>query len=76
MIQGKLFYDTGIDRYNFYYKDKRETREYGGIHCGETFECCLKEVWIPTRMEMDFGGQWYLVGLPGLRLDGRAIRMM
>ena len=49
-------------------------RDYGGIHCGEVFEFRLNEVWIPARVEMGADREWYLVGLPGLRLDGLEVR--
>lgn len=50
----------------------REQGEEGKIHCGEGFEVLLNDVWVPTRMEM--AGEWYFVGLPGLKLDGLTVR--
>lgn len=39
MKQGTLFYDKKSDRYNFHYTDEdSDSRDYGGIHCGEVFE--------------------------------------
>lgn len=70
--QGRLFYDREIGRYNFHYKDEGEEYDYGGIHCGEVFEVYLNDVWVPARMEM--AGDWYLIGLPGLKLDGLMVR--
>ena len=71
MKQGTLFYDKESRRYNFHYIDEDgDKRDYGGIHCGEVFEFRLNEVWIPARVEMGMDREWYLVGLPGLKLDG------
>ena len=36
----------------------------------EVSEFRLNEVWIPARVEMDMDREWYLVSLPGLKLDG------
>ena len=47
-------------------------RDYEGIHCGEVFEFQLNGVWVPARVEMS--EDWYLVGLPGLKLDGLEVR--
>ena len=44
----------------------------GGIHCGEVFEFCLNDVWVPARVEMY--EDWYLVGLPGLKMEGLEVR--
>ena len=72
MKQGTLFYDRESGRYNFHYTDEDgDRRDYGGIHCGEVFEFCLNDVWVPARMEMGMDDRWYLVGLPGLALDVR-----
>ena len=62
MKQGTLFYDKQSGRYNFHYTDEDgDRRDYGGIHCGEVFEFCMDD-------------KWYLVGLPGLTLDGLEVR--
>ena len=75
MKQGTLFYDRKSDRYNFHYTDEDgDKRGYGGIHCGEVFEFKLNDIWVPARVEMGMDNQWYLVGLPGLRLDGLEVR--
>lgn len=71
MKQGTLFFDKDSARYSFLYKDGDE-RDYGGIHCGEVFEFKLNSVWVPVRVEM--AEDWYLVGLPGLKLDGLEVR--
>lgn len=73
MKQGTLFYDKECGRYNFIYKDEDgDDRDYGGIHCGEVFEFKLNDVWVPARMEMN--ADWYLVGLPGLNINGLEVR--
>lgn len=73
MKQGTLFYDKDSGRYNFNYKDDDgDIRDYGGIHCGEVFEFKLNDIWVPARVEM--GEDWYLVGLPDLKLEGLEVR--
>lgn len=73
MKQGTLFYDKDSGRYNFHYKDEDgDERDYGGIHCGEVFDFKLNGVWIPARVEI--ADSWYLVGLPGLKLNGLEVR--
>ena len=72
MKQGKLFYDKSCGRYNFYYKEGGLEMDYEGIHCGEAFEFNLNGIWVPARVEMD--DDWYLVGLPGLMLEGLEVR--
>jgi len=75
MKQGALYYDEQSDRYNFYYFDADGDRcNYGGIHCGEVFEFKLNDNWVPARVELNMERQWYLVGLPGLKLDGLEVR--
>ncbi len=55
-----MFYDKECGGYNFHYIDEDgDNRDYGGIHCG--------------KMGMD--REWYLVGLPGLKLDGLEVRV-
>lgn len=72
MKQGTLFCDKEMGRYNFCYEDDDMVKNYGGIHCGEVFEFYLNDVWVPARIEM--GNDWYLVGLPGLKLEGLEVR--
>lgn len=63
---GNLFYDkeSGFDLESF----------YGGLHCGECFEVLIKkDTWEEVRIEM--AEEWYLVGLPGVRLDGLTVRI-
>lgn len=76
MKQGTLFYDNESERYNFHYIDGNGNKcDYGGIHCGEVFEFKLNDVWIPARVEMGNDRKWYLVGLPGLKLDGLEVKV-
>lgn len=72
MKQGKLFYDKDCGRYNFNYKEDGIEMDYEGIHCGEVFEFNLNGVWVPARVEMN--DDWYLVGLPGLKLERLEVR--
>lgn len=74
MKQGILFYDDEIGRYNFHYIEGGVEMDYEGIHCGELFQIHINNVWITARIEMDTNDQWYLVGLPGLKLDGLEVR--
>ena len=60
MKQGTLFYDKQSGRYNFHYTDEDGDRR--------------DDVWVPARMEMGMDDKWYLVGLPGLTLDGLEVR--
>lgn len=34
----------------------------------------LNGVWVPTRVEMGCDREWYLAGLPGVKLDGLEVR--
>lgn len=72
MMQGKLFYDRSCGRYNFYYMDEGIEMDYEGIHCGEVFEFKVNGVWVPARVEIC--DDWYLVGLPGVKLEGMEVR--
>lgn len=68
--KGALHYDRGSGRYDIHFKDGSY---YGGLHCGECLDIRLNEVWVPSRIEID--DDWYLVGLPGLRLEGLNVRI-
>lgn len=67
---GNLFYDAKSGRYDirfgmdFYYE---------GLLCGECFDVKVEDTWVPVRIEMD--DEWYLVGLPNVRLDGLTVRI-
>ena len=45
---------------------------YGGLHCGDCFDVEMDGDWVPVRIEMD--DDWYLVGVPKIRLDGLTVR--
>ncbi len=34
----------------------------------------LNGVWVPARVEMGDDRKWYLVGMPGLELDGLEVK--
>ena len=61
MITGRLGYNSDNDRYGLLVSD---LWEHIGFHCGETLEVMVDRKWIPTRMEMNMAGEWYLVGTP------------
>lgn len=67
---GSLFYDAEIGRYDIRFGI---ASFYGGLHCGECFDVKVKDAWVPVRIEM--ADDWYLVGLPAVRLDGLTVRM-
>ncbi|NCB92410.1 MAG: hypothetical protein EOM40_07535 [Clostridia bacterium] len=70
MKQGVLVYDTEIKR-----MDVRFGLEdyYGGLHCGTCMDVFLGNRWHPTRIE--YGEDWYLVGIPTSSLTGLRVRM-
>ena len=45
---------------------------YGGLHCGDCLDVEMDGDWVPVRIEMD--EDWYLVGVPELRLEGLTVR--
>lgn len=49
--------------------------ETGAITAASIAERFLNsEVWIPARVDMGDDRKWYLVGLPGLKLDGLEVK--
>lgn len=50
--------------------DRLAIDEWTEFHCGDLISLKLCDKWITTRIEMNGAGQWYAVGLPGLRLAG------
>lgn len=68
--EGALFYDRTSGRYDICFGPEEY---YGGLHCGECFDVKVQGEWIPVRIEME--DDWYLVGLPNIRLDGLIVRM-
>lgn len=68
--EGALWFDKASGRYDIRFGLEEY---YGGLHCGECFEVKAEEGWIPVRIEM--ADDWYLVGLPNIKLDGLIVRM-
>ncbi len=76
MTTGILSYNSSNDRYgvlvmDLWYND--------GLHCGESLDVWDydKEQWIPTRIEMRWKNEWYLVDTPysGTALEGLKVRV-
>ncbi len=67
---GNLFYDAESGRYDIRFG---MDSYYEGLHCGECFDVKVEDTWVPVRIEMD--DEWYLVGLPNVRLDGLTVRI-
>ena len=72
MREGVLMFDPDSER-----MDARFDVEdyYGGLHCGERMEVYLKGKWQPSRIEMNFKGNWYLVGIDTDNLVGLRVRI-
>ena len=70
MKQGALLYNPTNNR-----MDIRFNLEdyYGGLHCGTGMEVKHDKKWVPTRIE--FGDQWYLVGIETDQLPGLIVRI-
>lgn len=69
MKEGTIFFDSGLNRMNICFYDGSE---YGGLHCGETFDVLLNGQWIPARIEK--ADDWYLVGVAASQLIGLTVR--
>ena len=72
MRQGVLIYDSRSERMDIRFGIEEY---YGGLHCGETMEVFVKNQWRPTRIEMSFEGDWYLVGVKTDSLVGLRVRV-
>ena len=72
MRQGVLIYDSRSERMDIRFGIEEC---YGGLHCGETMEVFVKNQWKPTRIEMSFEGDWYLVGVKTDSLVGLRVRV-
>ena len=68
--EGNLYYDKSSGRYDIRFDVESY---YGGLHCGDCFDVEVDGRWIPVRIEMD--DDWYLVGVPEIRLDGLAVQV-
>ena len=75
-MTGILGYNSSNDRYGLLVCD---LWEIDGFHCGETLDVWdyEQERWIPTRVEMHYPNEWYLVGTPfsGQALEGLRVRV-
>ncbi len=70
MKQGALLYNPENNRMDIRFNLKDY---YGGLHCGTGMEVLLDKKWVPTRIE--FGDQWYLVGIETDQLPGLIVRI-
>lgn len=61
MKQGRLGYNHENGRYGLLSSDLWVN---DGFHCGEVMEVLVDDIWVETRIEMKFGGEWYIVGTP------------
>lgn len=70
---GRLGYNFENDRYGIL---KSDLWTHEGLHCGEGLEIFINEEWKADRIEMKFGGTWYLVesGIQGDDLEGLKVR--
>lgn len=68
--EGALWFNKASGRYDIRFSLEEY---YGGLHCGECFDVKTEKGWIPVRIEM--ADDWYLVGLPNIKLDGLIVRM-
>ena len=70
MKQGALLYNPTNNRMDIQFN----LEDYhGGLHCGTGMEVLLDKKWVPTRIE--FGDQWYLVGIETDQLPGLIVRI-
>ena len=70
MQQGVLYFERQTERMDIRFKNKEI---YGGLHCGTAMEVLINDEWIPTRIE--YGNDWYLVGVQKESLPGLQIRI-
>jgi len=46
------------------------------VYCGARLDAFVGDRWFPTRIERNIsGGDWYLVGLRGVKLSGLLVRV-
>ena len=67
---GALIFDETADRYDIRF-DVND--DYGGLHCDDCMEVFVRGKWKPTRME--YGDNWYLVGIRAADLSGLRVRI-
>ena len=67
---GALIFDETADRYDIRF----DVNDYsGGLHCGACMEVFERGKSQPTRME--YGDNWYLVGIRATDLSGLRVRI-
>ena len=69
-MTGALVFDERTDRYDIRFD---LNSYYGGLHCGECFDVFVRGKWKPTRIE--YGDNWYLVGIRAEDLNGLRVRI-
>ena len=70
MKTGVLVPQKGTDRMDIRFS---LTEYYGGLHCGDVFDVKVNGKWTPTRIE--FGRDWFLVGIKTDNLVGLIVRI-
>ena len=68
--KGVLCYDRESGRYDIYFWKRQLLRR--PAFAGTAFDVEMNGDWVPVRIEMD--DDWYLVGVPKIRLDGLTVR--
>jgi hypothetical protein len=71
---GQLHFNSQNGRYGLLTSDGWER---DGFHCGEIMDVLIGGDWVPTRIEMNMAGEWYLVetGLKGWALENVPARV-
>ena len=67
---GALIFDDTADRYDIRFDLNDDS---GGLQCGDCLEVFVRGKWKPTRME--YGDNWYLVGVRASDLNGLRVRI-
>lgn len=70
MREGTLIFDERRDRYDIRFD---LTDYYGGLQCGDCLEIFTGGKWKSARME--YGDNWYLVGIRTDDLNGLRVRI-
>lgn len=72
MLIGKLRYNFDNNRYALWDGDDCI---HPGFHCGEPLDVLMGDTWVGTRFETDMSGEWYLVGMPDMSINGMTARI-
>lgn len=67
---GTMFYNKNNERIDVGFSNGEQ---YGGLHCGQTFEVKINGRWVSTRIEK--ADDWFLIGLNDIDLCGLKIRI-